>query len=70
MNIAFFLKPKSQVAYLHAGNTLRRKGIGENAPAGSMLAMLFNKFRRKAGLFCNMLHQFLVVKGNTQFLGN
>ena len=24
MNIAFFLKPKSQVAYLHAGNTLRQ----------------------------------------------
>ncbi len=24
MNIAFFLKPKSQVAYLHVGNTLRQ----------------------------------------------
>jgi len=35
-----------------------------------MLAMLFDKLGGKPGFLRDMLNQLLVIKGNTQFLGN
>ena len=53
-----------------SGNPLGRKGVGEYAAAGGVLAMLFDKFGSKTGFLGNMLYQLFVVERNTQFFGN
>ena len=50
----------------NAGNTLRCKGIGEQAAAGRMLTMLFHKLRSEAGFHSDLINQFLVIEGDTQ----
>ena len=52
----------------NAGNTLRCKGIGEEAAGRRVLTVLFNKLGSKTGLHSNLLNQFLIIEGDTQFL--
>ena len=53
-----------------AGNALRCEGIGEQAAAGRMLTMFFNELGCEAGFHSNLIHQFLVIEGNTQSFSN
>ena len=53
-----------------AGNTLGGKGIGEQALAGGVLAVLFDELGGEAGFQGNLIHQFLVVEGNTQLFSH
>lgn len=50
----------------NSGNALGSKGIGEQAAAGRMLAVLFHELGGKAGFQGNLFHQFLVIEGDAQ----
>ena len=53
-----------------AGDALGGKGIGEQTLGGGVLAVLFDELGGEAGFQGDLIHQFLVVEGDTQFLSD
>jgi len=54
----------------HTGDTLRGKGVGKQAAAGGVLAVLFHELGSKAGFQCDLIDQFLIVERNAQTFCN
>jgi len=59
---------RGRKAIHNTGDTLGGKSIGEEAASRGMLTMLLNKLRGKTGFNSNLIHELLVVEGDSQFL--
>lgn len=62
-------KVSSGQAVHDTGYTLMGKGVGKAGFAGGMFAVLLHEFRGETTFEGNLVHQLLVVKGNTQPIG-
>ena len=49
-----------------AGHALRGEGVGEQAAAGGVLPVFLHELGGKAGFQGDLIHQLLVVEGDTQ----